>query len=66
MRMISAHKRDTALKFGTEVAFVENNMELRRNGGGNAAFDENRHFNFFSFFGTFDSSQSSEINFFFS
>ena len=27
-RMISAHKRVTALKFGTAVAFVENNMEL--------------------------------------
>ena len=26
--MISAHKRVTTLKFGTAVAFVENNMEL--------------------------------------
>ena len=26
--MISAHKRVTALKFGTAVAYVENNMEL--------------------------------------
>ena len=27
-RMISVHKRVTALKLGTAVAFVENNMEL--------------------------------------
>ena len=34
--MLSAHKRVTALKFSTAVAFVENNMELGRNGGGTA------------------------------
>ena len=42
--MISAHKRVTVLKFGTAVAFVENNMELCRNGGGTAAPAENRRF----------------------
>ena len=42
--IISAHKRVTALKFGTAVAFVENKMELRRNGGGTAAPSENRCF----------------------
>ena len=28
MRMISAHKIVTAIKFGTAIAFVENKMEL--------------------------------------
>ena len=40
--MISARKRVTALKFGTAVAVLENNMELRKNGGGTAAPAENR------------------------
>ena len=50
--MISVHKRVTALNFGTAVAFVENNMELGRNGGGTAAPAENRRFPliFFAFF----------------
>ena len=35
--MISAHKRVITLKFCTAVAFVENKMELWRNGGRTAA-----------------------------
>ncbi len=65
--MISAHKRVTALKFSTAIAFVENIMELLRNGGGTAAPAENRRFPpkfFLPFFAKLDGSQSSEINFF--
>ena len=47
--MISAHKRVITLKFGTAVAFLENNMELWRNGSGSAAPAANRRI-FFAFF----------------
>ncbi len=40
--MISVQIRVTDLKFGIAVAFVNNNMELWRNGGGTAANAENR------------------------
>ncbi len=40
--MISVQIRVTALKFGIAVAFVKNNRELRRKGGGTAATAENR------------------------
>ena len=65
--MISAHKRVIALKFCTAVAFVVNNMELLRNGGGTAAPAKNRRFppNFvLPFLAIIDNFQSSEINFF--
>ena len=52
--MISVHKRVTALNFGTAVAFVENNMELRRNGGGTAAPAKNRRILFLQFFAIID------------
>ena len=69
MRMISAHKRVTALKFGTAVSFVKNNMELCRNGGETAAPTDKPPFPaefFFAFLAIIDHIQSSEINFIFS
>ena len=65
MRMISTHKRVTALKFGTAVALVENNMELSRNGGGTAAPAKDRRNIFLPFLAIIDNFQSSEKIFFY-
>ena len=68
MWLISAHKRVTALKFCTAVAFVVKIMGLWRNSGGTAGPVENRRFppNFcLPFLAIIENFQSSEINFFF-
>ncbi len=66
--MISVQIRVTALKFGIAVAFVKNNMELWRNGGGTAATAENRRLPpkfFLPFLAELDNSESFEANLFF-
>ena len=62
--MISVQIRLTALKFGIAVAFVKNNMELWRNGGGTAATDVCRRIFFLPFLAELDNSESFETNFF--